>query len=233
MSLLERLTSLFAPDECLSCRREGSLLCADCSSSLAAPTGICFNCYAAVHGVVCPSCLQESGCHAIDAATDYQGVAKQLIASLKFVGNQSAARVMAERMHACRSLLPGTVITHMPATAAHIRQRGYDQAALLAKHLSRLGGARQATLLARAGKQHQLGASRQARLAQLNRALRIRRPDIIQGRSILLVDDVLTTGASIGAATAALLRAGAKEVSVLVFAQAVVSNLEAKQKRAP
>jgi ComF family protein len=231
MSLLERLTALFAPDECLSCRREGQLLCEDCSVLLAGPVGACFGCYTDIDigSVACRTCLQQSGCSSIRAAVDYQGVAKQLVTSLKFIGNQSAARIMADRMLASWATLIGppltdVLITHVPATTEHIRQRGYDQAALLARSLAHQTGAARATLLARTGHRHQLGASRHERLAQLTGALRVRQTSLLSGSSVLLVDDVLTTGASIRAATNVLLKAGAKQVNVLVFAQSAATR---------
>ncbi len=223
MSLLERLTALFAPDECLSCRREGKLLCDRCTSALPSPLGACFGCHRTVSGVACAECLGHSGCNSMSAAVRYEGVAKQLVVSLKFVGNQSAAKVMAERMLATHSPTTNVLITHLPATAAHIRERGYDQAALIAIQLARRAERSHATLLSRLGKAHQLGADRQERLVQLKHALRIRKPELVRGRHILLIDDVLTTGASVRAATAALLDAGATKVDVLVFAQAVIA----------
>lgn len=226
MSFLERLTSLFAPDVCLSCRHEGALLCGACISLLAPLTGICFGCYANTSGVVCRDCLRKSGCNSMRAVGNYQGLAKQLVASLKFVGNQSAAQIMASLMHAAYVPATDVLITHVPATAAHIRERGYDQAALLSKHLARLAGARHTTLLARSGKKHQLGADRHERLTQLKYALRVRRPELIRGRHVLLVDDVLTTGASVQAAAAVLLAAGAASIDVMVFAQTAPKQLK-------
>lgn len=220
MSLFERLTSLFAPDECLACRREGSLLCDRCVASLPPLPGVCFGCRATVGGVVCACCLQKSGCLAVSAAVGYQGLAKQLVASLKFIGNQSAAKIMAERMLLGGELPADALVTHLPATTAHIRERGYDQAALLAQLIARRIGARHTALLSRLGKQHQLGADRAQRLAQLQPALRVRRAAVLRDRHIVLVDDVLTTGASISVASAKLLEAGAASVTVLVFAQA-------------
>ncbi|MDB5169974.1 MAG: putative Phosphoribosyltransferase [Candidatus Saccharibacteria bacterium] len=221
MSLIDTLTSLFAPDDCLSCRREGSLLCGVCAKALHQPPGTCFECYAAIDGIVCSACLQRSGCGSITAAADYQGVAKQLVASLKFLGNQSAAKVMAERMMNVYAPPPDTLVIHMPATAQHIRQRGYDQAALLAKQIVRLSRCSRASLLVRHGRQHQLGSDRRERLTQLQNVLHVKRQESIQGRHVLLVDDVLATGASVKAATAALLGAGAARVDVLVFAQSI------------
>lgn len=225
MSLFERLTSLFAPDECLSCHREGVLLCGDCTAALVRTQGVCFACYARTKGVVCPDCLPQTECASLRGFTDYSGVAKQLVASLKFMGNQSAARIMAGRMaNLCDALPAGTLVTHVPATTQHIRERGYDQAALLARHIARLFGAEHAATLARVGRKHQLGSGREERLHQMIAALRVRSPAKVHGRSVLLVDDVLTTGASIRVATKCLLRAGASRVDGLVFAQSVKIN---------
>lgn len=225
MSFFDTLTSLFAPDDCLSCGREGALLCSPCSLSLPGPRGTCFGCYADIpSGVVCPACLSQSGCSGMQAAVDYSAAAKQLLAHLKFLGNQSAARVMADCMLTlCNSLPPDVLITHMPATTQHIRERGFDQAALLTRHLARSLAVERRTLLARVGQKHQLGADRQERLAQLQGALRLTRSSLVAGRSVLLIDDVLTTGSSLRAATAALLDAGAHRVDALVFAQAAPS----------
>ena len=63
-------------------------------------------------------------------------------------------------------------------------------------------------------------ASRQQRLSQLEEAFRVIRPERINGAHVLLVDDVITTGATLEAAATILKRAGAKQVSALVFAQA-------------
>lgn len=226
MNFLERLTSLFAPDICLLCRREGTLLCNACVSSVAPLAGICFGCHADTPGMACEDCLRKSGCDSIQAVGSYRGLARQLVASLKFMGNQSAARVMAELMYATYAPTAKMLITHVPATAAHIRERGYDQAALLGKHLARLTGTHHATLLARSGKKHQLGADRHERLLQIQHALRVRRPELIRGQHVLLVDDVLTTGASVRAAAAVLLAAGAAGVDVMVFAQTAPKQLK-------
>lgn len=222
MSLFDTITSLFAPDECLSCRREGSLLCDACSLHLRRPPGLCFGCYEVVEGVVCDDCLHQSKCASMYAAAAYEGPAKQLVASLKFLGSQAAAKIMAGHMLAVNCpVVSASLITHVPATSQHIRRRGYDQAALLAHHIAKATHCPRATLLARTGKQHQLGADRRVRLGQLTSSMRVRQADLVRGRTILLVDDVLTTGSSVRAATAALMGAGAARVDVLVFAQSI------------
>ena len=219
MSFLERLTSLFAPDDCLLCGREGSLLCAQCATALCPPPGICFGCGCQINGVGCPACLQDSGLSSLAAAARYTGVARALVAQLKFNGNQSAAGIMTRAMSAY--VPEDCVIVHMPATAPHIRQRGYDQAQLMVKRLQPPRMAQRASVLARTGDKHQLGARRDERLQQLQSSLRVTKPELVRGRRVLVVDDVLTTGSSLRAAAASLLAAGASRVDGLVFAQAV------------
>lgn len=225
MNLFDAITSLFAPDECLSCRREGSLLCSNCTGRLIRPRGICFACYTSVEGIVCATCLTKTGCLTLQAATDYADIAKQLVANLKFAGNQSAALIMARHLASlCTALPDRPLVVYMPATTQHVRERGYDQAALLAKHTARLLGAEHTTLLARFGKRHQLGTGREERLQQVTATVRVRNPARVLGRNVVLIDDVLTTGASIRAATRVLLRAGALRVDALVFAQSIKIN---------
>ena len=161
-------------------------------------------------------------CTTITASTGYHGLAKQLVTSLKFLGKQSAARIMAEHMATRLLPAPTVILTHMPATTSHIRQRGYDQAELITYHLARLTGCRRLTLLARSGQQHQLGSKREQRLSQLTRALRVKHASRISGKHIIVIDDVLTTGSSVRAAATVLVAAGAARVDVLTFAQAYV-----------
>jgi ComF family protein len=113
---------------------------------------------------------------------------------------------------------PATVVTHVPTATSRVRRRGYDQAELLARQLAQDLKLPYASLLIRDGQSRQVGATRQARLAQLTHAFRIPK-HFPQNVSILLVDDVVTTGATIETAARILRAAGAKSVSAAVFAQ--------------
>ena len=198
------------------------MLCPVCLPLLPALSGVCFSCHQSVKlAASCQDCLHEIGLDRLYVVSSYEGVAKSLVTTLKFNGNQSAARIMAESM--CSFLAPlskNIHLTYMPATTQHVRQRGYDQSELLARHLSRRLGVPKLSTLRRQGQTHQLGASRDQRLEQLSSALSVRNHKLIEGKYIILIDDVLTTGSSLRAATSVLRAAGAARVDGLVFAQA-------------
>ncbi len=111
------------------------------------------------------------------------------------------------------------LLVPVPTATTRVRERGYDQAVVLARELSRLSGRTSACPLVRLGQAHQVGASRAARLRHLDGAFRVRYSDKIKGAHIVLIDDVCTTGATLESAARALREAGAKQVDALVFAQ--------------
>jgi predicted amidophosphoribosyltransferase len=112
------------------------------------------------------------------------------------------------------------LVTWIPTATARVRARGYDQSRQIARSLARQIGCPIAPLLARSGQQRQVGHSRAERLAQLQAAYRPVKPWLIDGKDILLVDDVFTTGATLSAAAEQLHAAGARSVHAYVFARA-------------
>lgn len=223
MGILEALTILFAPDDCLSCSREGSLLCDSCFRFVPPLPYRCLICAVVTDSsAICNACLAHQPYEGLQVATHYSGLAKLLVASLKFRGNRSAGRIMAQMLVSGTRLNESTIIAHMPATTAHVRQRGFDQAAVIAKHIVRINGGSFASVLRRSGSRHQFGSDRSTRLKQLATTLRV--TGNMSGKRIVLVDDVVTTGASLRAATEVLLAAGAERVDCLVFAQAMKTD---------
>jgi ComF family protein len=112
-----------------------------------------------------------------------------------------------------------TVITHLPTASSRIRLRGYDQAQLIAKRLAKSRGLEYQDLLRRSGRSRQVGSSKKDRFKQLSGAFSAKQPRKIKGKHILLVDDVLTTGASIESAARELKACGAKRIEAAVFAR--------------
>lgn len=220
--MIDRFLSLIAPHQCLGCRAEGSLWCGACRSQALPVVERCYKCHAlSVGGRTCRTCRRASALFAVRAAVPYEAVAKLLVWKLKFEGAQAAARVMALIM---ASKLPAgdesILVVPISTASSRVRQRGYDQMRLISRELAGIADIVVIPALVRLGQQQQRNASRRQRLVQLDAAFRVSRLTDVERKHVLLIDDVITTGATLEAAARVLKRAGAKRVSALVFAQA-------------
>jgi ComF family protein len=219
MSILDLLISAVAPHTCLVCRTEGRLLCVACINKLTPVEPRCYRCRRPSPGALsCLSC--RTPLYRVRVSTTYSGSAKTLIWQLKLNGARAAAHLMARRMAALLDEdFAGTLVVSVPTATGRARQRGYDQAKLLARELAKQKRLRYVDCLARSGQTHQHGASRQERLNQLQTAFRVKKRRLIQNTHVILVDDVVTTGATLEAAAVVLLEAGATRVEAIVFAR--------------
>lgn len=241
MKLMDKIVGGLAPHECLECNAEGRLLCMSCRDRLPQALPRCYRCHEVSElNWTCRSCKAASPLASVHAATIYDAAAKDLVWRLKFGRTRSAATeiagIIAARLPLARSIVRlrhhmaqfigsrPIIITHAPTANARVRQRGYDQAQLIAEALAKHCGAAYTPLLVRRGKQKQVGADRSQRVEQLRRAYRPINRREIAGAHIILVDDVLTTGATLESAAQALLDAGARRVYGVVFAQAVLKE---------
>jgi len=187
--------------ECESCGGEGYPLCSACTHRLrTGPTPAL-------------TCLREVE---IRAATVYDGVARDLVLVLKRRRSRAVARLLAElvveRLGEC--VVDVDVVTWAPTSRKHVRERGHDQARLLATSLSRLLGARMERSLVREGDRAQRGRSRRDRLEGPQFAA----SSLVRGRRILVIDDVVTTGATLTSAHECLIARGASRVACVAVA---------------
>lgn len=222
MSLLLTALSTIAPAKCVICRREGVSLCAVCASNLVtALPDRCWRCQKLTLGSkTCSTCRRTTPLNYVWVVGEYNNGLKSVVQAFKFERRRDLARPLAEL---CKARLPQLssqpIITHVPTATGRRRQRGYDQAELLALELARQTGWSHIPLLRRQTQARQLGAKRMTRLAQLDNSFRTVRREYVTGQMILLIDDVTTTGATLTACAKELRLAGAKSISAVVLAQ--------------
>ena len=219
--------------------------CAGCGEPVGAPGQLCAGCFAQVGFVTDPCCgrcglplgseaaggpmrlcgpcrRQPPPWRQARAALLYDGQGRALILRLKHPGSEDVAALLARHMaRAGERLLSGAdVLVPVPLHRWRLLRRGYNQSALMAQHLSKLAGKPVCVdALRRIRATPPLGGlSAQARADAMANviALRPRRRSRVESQRILLIDDVLTSGATAAACTRALLDAGALNVDVLV-----------------
>jgi len=221
-SLPEKLLSVLAPHRCLVCSIDDNVLCEACLLSLPAYRGDhCVFCHTSLDDrCICASCQTLTNIRHIWAASAYDGVEAEAIKLLKFERARAAAKPLAHLL-ALRlpRLAPGTVIVPVPTAYTRVRQRGYDQTLLIARELSILLELPVAPLLGRVTATRQVGARKQQRLAQAAQAYFVKDTQACANATILLVDDVLTTGATVRACGVLLKAAGAQTIDVAVVAR--------------
>jgi predicted amidophosphoribosyltransferase len=165
---------------------------------------VCPTCRAALHA---GGSVEVAGVDGVRVLLAYVGPARPLVRGLKYRNRRAALGLLADALAAHLVDLHPDVVTWLPALPANRRARGYDQAELLARRLARRLHVPARRLLVRRGDRGQTGLGRTARLAG---------PDLtVPGRvpaRVLVVDDVVTTGASLAAAARALRPAGARRV---------------------
>lgn len=182
---------------CAGCNEPGPTLCRRCRFSLA-------------------SAATQVSAEGVLAALPFDGVARQVVHGLKYRNRRGVASELARLMVRRLNVGEVDVATWAPTSASRARIRGYDQAELLARAVARELGVPCRRLLFRSHGDQQTGHSRAERLRGVSfrsRAIRrlgqrTRRPPL----RVLLVDDVVTTGATLVAARSALLQAGAGSV---------------------
>ena len=156
------------------------------------------------------------------------GPARTLAHRLKYSDRVELARPIARWMARAGAdiLADADLLAPVPLHPLRLWRRRFNQAAALAKEISRLTGkpCDLDALLRVKATRSQVGLSRAQRAENLQGAFRVAEGAPVRGRNIVLVDDVLTSGATANAAARAFLRAGASRVDVLVFARVVTGT---------
>ena len=218
---------LLWPSRCLVCAEpglDGVDLCAACDAALPRPRHASRRCALPLPlPGTCGACLRTlSPLGHVHAACLYTAPIDRLLPRFKFHEDLAAGRVLSQLMaEAFTPLAPPDALVPVPLHVRRLRSRGYDQALELARPLARaLGIPLQARLLVRrraTAPQSERDAA--ARKRNVRGAFCVR-PHAAVPRHAVLVDDVMTTGATLHAAASALLLAGVERVDAWVCARA-------------
>ncbi|MBI2755708.1 MAG: ComF family protein [Chloroflexi bacterium] len=215
------------PARCLGCGRRGQPLCHACEPSLAL-----------VEGPVCSRCALPRwndrdcrGCKGLPAALAtvrgvyvYQGAARAAVHRLKFRGDRALAPWMSARLAtaARQHPLQADLVVPVPLASDRLRERGYNQALLLAADVpAATGGTLADSVLVRESRPAQRTLAAAERRQNLRGAFHCPEPALVAGKRVVLVDDVMTTGSTLAECARALHAAGAARVMALVFARDV------------
>jgi len=229
--LLDGLWGVWLPEACAACDQVlgegGELFCPGCEAQvLEVPGATCRRCGepGAFPGGRCGRCRARPPAFATAwAAFEHEGAVARAVHRFKYLDRSDLARPLAmavARRWPARLAAEGQVLVPVPLHAARFRQRRYDQAALLAVHLGRaLGLPVELDWLTRVrDTPRQVGLDEWQREDNVARAFAASGP--VAGRRVLVVDDVLTTGATAQEAAATLSGAGAEAVAVATVARA-------------
>lgn len=235
-SLVNRFFSRFLnhiPSQCAVCRAwpSNGMVCEPCVTRFAQPVRRCTSCALTLKAGIstdikrCGACMVKPP--PLDeclAAVSYEYPWSDCIASYKFGNNPAWAGTFALLLKSTPSvdyaIDHANVIVPIPLSTARLQHRGYNQALEICKHLNHVKT--DATLLLRIQDTlTQSSLSKSERLKNVKTAFAVEplRAKELQGKRVLLVDDVMTSGATLFAAAAALRQAGATHITAVVFAR--------------
>lgn len=219
LPLAERATyealEALSPTRCAGCERSGALICQDCLVSLALidPRHSCIRCGAPFGDLLCTECSVEGTSSAMAEALD-----RCLAPYLAELLYDTALHAQAAAPDRYGGVLSGVdALVFVPATAAAFRRRGFDHMEAIARSFSDLSGVPLLDALVK------YGHGDQRELGRVERRERARgmyeTVEDVRACRLLLIDDVITTGATMAAASAELKRAGAAAVDGLAIAR--------------
>ena len=235
-TVIQTAIRMLYPPQCIMCREQlqsENALCGSCCRDMPFNTDCaCVRCGASLIGVTetagaeCDDCIQNPPPWAEGRAVfRYQGLARKMILELKHGDRPElvapAAAWMAQT--AADILTEKSLIIPIPVHWQRFLQRKYNQAEVLAKHVATHSGAELKTdILRRPRKTVPLKeVNRSERFSILENAFEINADKVqeMKEQNIVLIDDVMTSGATLSAAVKTLQRAGAGDISVLVLAR--------------
>ncbi len=219
------------PPECGGCGKPYARWCKDCQAGTRLVSGpVCERCGVSLRSPgVCSVCLNSPPAYtAIRSWAVYTGAIRKAIHKLKYQGDISLGQALATPMIELLHQLDWSIdmVTPVPGSLARKKMRGYNQASLLALPiaLSCRVQYRPGALTKIRDIPSQVGLSMKARHKNVQAVFQARNKDLVAGKSILVIDDIVTSGATMKACAQALLDQGAGQVYGLTLARAVLED---------
>ncbi len=234
MGILQQIIDLFLPPRCINCgkilsKEEG--LCKECADKIDFIKGqVCYKCGFPLyeekddnsHQKLCPSCIKKKRhpFRLMRSAFSYDDFSKKMILGLKFEDKTENAKIFASwLLYAGKDIfdLGADVLIPVPLHRLRLLQRKYNQSALIAKELSKLTGIKTdfISLIKSKHTKPQIKFNGRLRIKNIKDAFKVKFPENISGKRVVIIDDVITTGATVYECIKALKKAGAKSVDVL------------------
>ena len=221
--LRSQCLDLLFPPRCIRCRQVGAWLCAEClNQTPRLEASFCARCGSTIADGLCKRCRTPPlQIECIRSVVYSEGVLREAIHRFKYRGLTALAEPLGGLMAAywVQHPMPTDVVVPVPLHAARLRERGYNQAALLACEMARRVG------LAVDGQtlNRQRATAPQVELDASQRRENVRDAfrcsgNALSGKQVLLVDDVCTTGSTLEACALALYEGGAHAVRALTLA---------------
>ncbi len=226
--LLTRLArsalDLVFPVHCFGCGKEGSIICPICADGLEGLDGpYCLICAAPGVSGTCRWCLQDpKAFESLRSPYRFEGPVRDAIHALKYRGIRVAAEPLADLLigYLQRNPVSADVLVPVPLHSRRLRSRGYNQSALLGSRVAaRLGLPLREDLLVRTSDSRPQVETRDREARRANVLGNFHCPGGAQGMTVLLIDDVATTGSTLSECARALKAAGASAVRALTLAR--------------
>ncbi len=220
---------LVLPPSCGGCGRPGARWCSECQGRVTPiPAPICAICGTSpglLSGDLCPDCRRSPpGYRALRSWSAFEGPVREVLHRLKYRRDIGLGEALTPQLSGFVTGLHWrfNLVVPVPLGKKRLKERGYNQAALIARPLAlAMGVAYDHGAVARVRETpSQVGLARRERQENVRDAFMAARTRI-RGRSILLVDDVATTGSTLSSCAAALYGAGARDVFALTVARAL------------
>lgn len=212
--IIDNALEIIAPFSCVRCKREGKLVCEECKRRVAEPkVSTCALCNSLTKDFqLCQACRRKTKLRGVLVASQYKGGVKTLIRMLKYERAQRASRFLADLLVQYVNSNNYDYISWVPVSSRRFRQRGYNQAKLIAKRVAAKTDVPYIESLGRLGHARQVGTDRKLRILQLKGRMYVIKPERLKNKRVLIIDDVLTTGATLSECANVLSANGAKSV---------------------